>query len=308
MNVHRSNLASPLVFSALLALSGCVLSGQLDDTATESESMTSDAETEGSSSTSAGATADLSSSSSGPLESDSSSGDGDAVCADYTPPASACEPAGRVADTTFVGVSIGLGAGAPGLDDTECVVVGIDDDLGGIGGRVRFACPEEEVGISLASRSATFDLPFVEGDSLSLTFRAEYPESGYGSIVIRTLSGDLLLAYIIVNGWEPNIDLGTIEVLPGLSGCPAEPVPVASCSAGGSVAYQHTTLQVASGGAVSESVSGGRSTMVELENRSFLLSVDYALKTVCWDDDCTIDRQYVGAEGGMGFLLVAQPL
>lgn len=309
MNVHRSTHASPFVFSALLAVGGCVLSGQLDDTATESDSVTSDAESDGSSTTSAGSTADLSSSRSGrgTLESGSSSGDGEAACVDYTPPSLACEPAGMAADTTFGGVSIGLGAGAPGVDNTECVVDGIEDDLVGIGRRARFACPTEEVVVSLATRSAEFDLPFVEGDSLLLTFRAEYPESGYGSMVIRTLRGDLLLAYIVVNGWEPNIDLGTIEVLPGLSGCPAEPVPVASCSAGGSVAYQPTTLQVASGGAVSESVSGGRSTMVELENRSFLFSVDHALKTVCWDDDCTIDTQYVGADGGMGFLLVAQP-
>lgn len=306
MNVHRSNHASTFVFSALLVLSGCVLSGQLDDTATEGEGVTSDAESDGSSTTSVGSTSDLSSSS-GTLESGSSSGDGEAACADYTPPPLACEPAGMVADTTFGGVSINLGAEAAGLDDTECVLDGIDEDFDGIGRRVRFTCPAEEVVVSLASRSAEFNLPFVEGDSLLLTFRAEYPESGYGSLMILTLTGDLLLAYVIVNGWEPNIDLGTIEVLPGLSGCPAEPVPVASCNAGGSVAYQHTTLQVASGGAVSESVSAGRSTTVELENRSFLLSVDHALKTVCWDDDCTIDTQYVGADGGIGFLLVAQP-
>lgn len=318
MNVLRPTHASRFVFSALLALSGCVLSGQLDDTATESESVTSDAESDGSSTTSTESTADPSSSSgSDALESESSSGDGEAACTDYTPPPLACEPAGMVADTTFGGVSIGLGPGTPGLDNTECVVDGIDEDLDwiddgpdGIGRwvRVRFTCPKEEVETGVVTRSAEFDLPFVEGDSLLLTFRAEYPESGYGSMVIRTLRGDLLLAYIVVNGWEPNIDLGTIEVLPGLSGCPAQPVRVASCSAGGSVAYQPTTLQVASGGAVSESVSGGRSTMVELENRSFLFSVAHALKTVCWDDDCTIDTQYVGADGGMGFLLVAQPL
>lgn len=290
MNVHRLRHASPILLTAVLALSGCVMSGQLDDGATESASETSGGESDGSAMTSAG-----SAGGSGALESGSSFGEGGGACADYTPPPLDCEPAGPV--TANVGYS---NAVLEVLDDTECTVARIRD-RGEAGLGVDFDCPTGPATLHVTAGSPEFALPFVEGESILLTIRSQATSS-----MVRTLGGDLLLAYVQVNGFEPDVDLGTIEIGPGLSWCPPEPVPVASCSAGGSVAFQHTSLKVASDGSASVSVSEGHSAMIESDGRSFLFIVGYALKTVCWDEGCSIDQMYVDLDGGMGFLLVAQ--
>lgn len=290
MNFHRSAHVSSFLLTALVALSGCVLTGQLDDTATE----TSGGESDGSATTAMGSSFG-SSDSSGVMETSGSSGVGGFVCADYLPPALECEPVGT--QTAFTGYSTG---GLVVFDDTECTVDGIRD-RGEAGLVLGFTCGTGGASLFVRPPSPEFSFPFVAGDSILLTIRNQAISS-----MVRTLDGELLLAHVDVEGFEPDVDLGGIEVVPELSGCPAEPVPIASCMAGGSVVAQRTSLRLSSGGAVSPSVSQGHSAMVDLDGRSFLFVVGHALKTACWDDGCSIDQPYVDSDGAMGFLLVAQ--
>jgi len=276
--------SSPLLI-ALLASSACVVSGKLDETGTDGATAASGP----------GPAASPASDSSGALESGSSAGDGGFSCADYSPSAEGCEPAGSL--TASVGYSLDT---IDLIEETECAVTRIRDADDGTT-ELAFTCPTGTANLFVSTNSPDFSAPFSEGDSVLLTIQSQGSSSA-----VRSLDGELLLAYVEVEGFETDVDLGMVEIVQGLSGCPAEPDPAASCSAGGSLATQRVSLKVASGGPTGASVFDGRSEVIEQDGRSFLFLVDFAREVVCWDADCTHDAGWLDEGGAMSFLLVAQ--
>ncbi|MGH1342411.1 MAG: hypothetical protein ACRBN8_12705 [Nannocystales bacterium] len=274
---------------------GCVQSGVLDETGTENTTDPSGSETQGASSEDSGPGTMPSGDSDETLESGSSGDGGGFSCVDYSPPALDCGT--NAGATASVGYSVDtLGP----LRDTECTVVRIQDaNEGSV--ELEFACPTGIASLFVSTHLAELPVPFSEGDSVLLTVQSQGSSS-----VVRSLSGRLLLGYVAVEGFEADVDLGAIEIVHGLSGCPAEAESSASCTEDGSVSTARTALKVASGGPTGATVFEGQSEIIEQGGRSFLFVVDVARELVCWDEDCTTDAPWLEDGGAMAFLLVAQ--